>query len=406
MAIIVQKYGGTSVANIDLIKNTAKKIIAEIQQGNKVIVVVSAMAGETNKLVSFANQISKLTTKEELAEYDVVVSAGEQVTSGLLALELIALGKKARSWQAWQLPIISDEVYGNANISYIDNKKLLESVANDEIPIIAGFQGCNQRERVTTFGRGGSDTSAIAIAAAVGAERCDIYTDVDGVYDVDPKIVPEALKLDKISYEEMLEMALMGSKILHSTSVEIAMKYSLPVTVLSSLSNKAGTMLVKQDQTKDQKPIMAISHSENDVKITLDGIPDQPGSLAALFDSLKEANITPELISQNITDQKASIVFTIDKQNLNKIIHHLENKRNDIKYQNMTIDDNVAKISVIGFGVRSNKNITTKLFSILAEKEINIMLFAIFEIKVIILISAEHLLLAIKTLHAELKHIS
>jgi aspartate kinase len=406
MAIIVQKYGGTSVASVDRIKNVAKKIIAEIERGNKVIVVVSAMAGETNKLVSFANQISKLTTSEELAEYDVVVSAGEQVTSGLLALELIALGKKARSWQAWQLPIISDEIHSNAKISYIDNKKLLASIENDEIPIIAGFQGCSSYGRTTTLGRGGSDTSAIAIAAAIGADRCDIYTDVDGVYDADPRMVPEALKLDKISYEEMLEMSLMGSKVLHSTSVEIAMKYNLPVTVLSSLSNKSGTILVDKEQTKDQKPMMAISHSQNNVKITLKDVPDQPGSLAALFESLREANITPEMISQNIVEQKASIVFIIEKENLNKLVHHLENKRSEIKYQTMLTDDHVAKISVIGSGIRSNKDVPEKIFSALAAKKINIMLVATAEIKITILISSEDLLSAVQTLHASLKHIS
>ncbi len=406
MAIIVQKYGGTSVASVDRIKNVAKKIIAEIERGNKVIVVVSAMAGETNKLVSFANQISKLTTSEELAEYDVVVSAGEQVTSGLLALELIALGKKARSWQAWQLPIISDEIHSNAKISYIDNKKLLASIENDEIPIIAGFQGCSSYGRTTTLGRGGSDTSAIAIAAAIGADRCDIYTDVDGVYDADPRMVPEALKLDKISYEEMLEMSLMGSKVLHSTSVEIAMKYNLPVTVLSSLSNKSGTILVDKEQTKDQKPMMAISHSQNNVKITLKDVPDQPGSLAALFESLREANITPEMISQNIVEQKASIVFIIEKENLNKLVHHLENKRSEIKYQTMLTDDHIAKISVIGSGVRSNKDVPEKIFSALAAKKINIMLVATAEIKITILISSEDLLSAVQTLYASLKHIS
>jgi aspartate kinase len=401
MAIIVQKFGGTSVAGVERIKNVAQRVKSEIDKGNNVVVVVSAMSGVTDQLVNYVNDTSPLVTPEQRAEYDTVVCSGEQVTSGLLALALQSIGIKARSWQGWQLPIKTDKSYNKSRIEEINTKPLLEAIARNEVAVVAGFQGVNDDNRSTTLGRGGSDTSAVALAAALKADRCDIYTDVEGVYTTDPRIVSKAKKLEKISYEEMLEMASLGAKVLQTRSVEMAMKYHVPVRVLSSFAKLPGTLVVDEDEDMEKKLITGIAYSRNEARVTLRKVPDKPGVSAAIFGPLADAEINVDMIVQNVSEsgETADMTFTVDKVDVNKAVSLLENCHKAIQYSELTIDNDVAKISIVGVGMRTHSGVAKLMFQVLADKGINIMVISTSEIKISVLIAAEYMELALRALH-------
>lgn len=404
--LVVQKFGGTSVGDIARIKNVAKKVKQEIDLGNKVIVVVSAMSGVTNQLVDYCGQVSDLTSNAALCEYDSIVSSGEQVTSGLLALELQSIGYKARSFLGWQIPLTTDSVHSKARIDEIDGDNLLRSMEENDVIVIAGFQGVNpETNRIATLGRGGSDTSAVAIAAAVKADRCDIYTDVDGVYTTDPRITDKARKLNKVTYEEMLEMAYSGSKVLQTRSVAMAMAHNVRVRVLSTFAEttaESGTILVNNDEeVMERRLITGISNSKNEVRITLKGMPDHPGLSSIIFGALAEAEVNVDMIVQNISADSATvdITFTIDKTELERAKIAIEEVRSRTRYQEMFIDENISKISVIGVGMISHSGVAHTMFKTLSDKGINILLISTSEIKISVLIAKEYGELAVRILH-------
>ena len=403
MSVIVQKFGGTSVGDIDKIKNVAKKVESEIKLGNKVIVVVSAMSGVTNQLVDYCNQMAKLVTPESLEEYDSIVSSGEQVTSGLLALELQSKGYKSRSFLGWQVPIKTNKAHSKARIEEIDGQTLLDSLKDNDVLVVAGFQGVNlETNRIATLGRGGSDTSAVAVAAAVKADRCDIYTDVEGVFTTDPRITDKARKLDKVAYDEMLEMAYSGSKVLQTRSVAMAMAHNVRVRVLSTFSNNSGTTLVNNEEIMERRIITGISYSKDDVRVTLKNMPDHPGLSSNIFGALSENEINVDMIVQNIShDNKfVDITFTTPKTDLDRALKAIESIEDKIKYEEISIDKNVVKISVVGVGMASNSGVAYTMFKTLSEKGINISLISTSEIKISILIDREYGELAVRILHS------
>ncbi|UYN94138.1 MAG: aspartate kinase [Enhydrobacter sp.] len=407
MARIVLKFGGTSVGDIDRIKNVARKVKAEVDYGNQVAVVVSAMSGATNQLVKWVNDIAPL---HDAGEYDVVVATGEQVTIGLLALALQQEGVKSRSWVSWQIPIRTDASHGKARIVEIDTEAMAETMAAGEVPIVPGFQGVAPNGRITTLGRGGSDTSAVALAAALKADRCDIYTDVDGVYTTDPRIVEKARKIDQVTYEEMLEMASQGSKVLQTRSVELAMNHHVRVQVLSSFdealgSDLPGTMVVDEDeimaQGLEKSVVSGIAFSKDEAKITVTRVADRPGVAAAIFGPLAEANINVDMIVQNVSLDGSStdITFTVPRADLARAVQRLEQAQAELKFAEIKSDTNVAKISVIGVGMRSHAGVALKMFETLAGKGINIQVISTSEIKVSVLVAAEYTELAVRALH-------
>ncbi len=402
MALIVQKFGGTSVANIERIRNVATKVKKELDLGNQVAVVVSAMAGVTNQLVAYVNEISPLGTRDGWAEYDQVVSTGEQVTCGLLALTLQEMGIPARSFTGWQIPLKTDNAHGKARITDIDATELHKTLNDGKVAVIAGFQGIAEDGRVATLGRGGSDTSAVAIAAALKANRCDIYTDVDGVYTTDPRVVTGARKLEKISYEEMLELASLGAKVLQTRSVEMAMNHNVVVQVLSSFSDTPGTLLVEEEESMEQKRITGIAFSRDESRITLTAVPDKPGVAAAIFGPLAEANINVDMIVQNVDEigKVTDMTFTVGRADFERTVAALEKARPVLQYKELTTDKNVAKISAIGVGMRSHTGVAQEMFRALAEKGINILVISTSEIKISVLISEEYTELAVRALHA------
>lgn len=404
--LIVQKFGGTSVGDIARIKNVAKKVKSELDKNNKIIVVVSAMSGVTNQLVDYCNQVSPLTSNESLTEYDSIVATGEQVTCGLLALELQSIGYKARSFLGWQVPILTDEVPSKARIEEIDGATILKALEEFDVIVIAGFQGVNQKSnRVATLGRGGSDTSAVAIAAAVNADLCDIYTDVNGVYTTDPRITDKARKLNKVTYEEMLEMAYSGSKVLQTRSVAMAMAHNVRVRVLSTFeetTENSGTILVNNnEEIMERRVITGISYSKNDVRITLVKMPDHPGLSAAIFGALASKEVNVDMIVQNISaDGKfIDITFTAGKEELERAKLAIESIKDEVKYAELKIDDNIAKISVIGVGMISHSGVAHTMFKTLADKGINLLLISTSEIKISVLIAKEYGELAVRVLH-------
>lgn len=398
MARIVQKFGGTSVANTDRIKAVALRVKKEVDAGNQVAVVLSAMSGETNKLVDFVTTMSKLY---DAREYDAVVATGEQVTVGLLALALQDLGIPARSWLGWQIPIHTSGVHGKARIEAIETEGLNERLNRGEVCVVAGFQGLGPDNRITTLGRGGSDTSAVALAAALGAERCDIYTDVDGVYTTDPRITPKARKINKITYEEMLEMASVGAKVLQTRSVELAMKQRVRVQVLSSYSDEPGTLVVDEDEIVEHELVSGVAYSRDEAKITLLGVPDHPGIAAGIFGPLADAGINVDMIVQNVSsaDKSTDLTFTLPMADLDRAIATVEGLKEELAYRDLTTDKSVAKISVIGVGMRSNAGVAQRMFTALAEKGINIQVISTSEIKVSVLIAEEYTELAVRALH-------
>jgi aspartate kinase len=380
----------------------ASKVKKELDLGHRVAVVVSAMSGVTNQLVAYVNEASPLTTQAAWSEYDQVVSTGELVTSGLLALTLQQMGIPAQSFAGWQIPLKTDSAHGKARIVSIDADAMHKVLKSGKVAVVAGFQGVGNDGRVTTLGRGGSDTSAVALAAALQADRCDIYTDVDGVYTTDPRIVPAARKLDKISYEEMLELASLGAKVLQTRSVEMAMNHNVIVQVLTSFEDKPGTLLVKEEDIVEQKRITGIAFTRDDARVTLTGVPDRPGVAAAIFGPLATANINVDMIVQNVDEigKVTDMTFTIPKADLDRTMKLLEAERGNLKYKELTADKNVAKVSAIGVGMRSHVGIAQDMFKALADKGINILVISTSEIKISVLIAEEYTELAVRALHA------
>jgi len=398
MARIVMKFGGTSMAGMERIRNVAARVKHVVSQGNEVAVVVSAMAGDTDRLVGFCKEASPLY---DPAEYDVVVASGEQVTSGLLAMTLKAMGVDARSWLGWQLPIRTVEAHAKARVSDIDTIDLLASMRAGKVAVIPGFQGMMADGRVSTLGRGGSDTSAVALAAALKADRCDIFTDVDGVYTTDPRIVAKARKLDKISYEEMLEMASVGAKVLQIRSVEMAMKHGVRLQVLSSFEDKPGTLVVDEDEIMEQELVSGIAYSRDEAKITLLKVADRPGIAASIFGPLADANINVDMIVQNVSESgdTTDMTFTVSKADFERAKQVIEGQRNQVQFAGMIADSNVVKVSVIGVGMRSHAGIAQRMFKALAEKGINIQVISTSEIKISVLVAEEYTELAVRALH-------
>jgi aspartate kinase len=399
MALIVQKFGGTSVADIDRIKAVAERVKKEVDAGNQVAVVLSAMSGVTNALVGY---VSDITALHDAREYDSVVATGEQVTVGLLALALQSLGIPARSWLGWQIPIHTDDAHGKARIQSIETEEMHKRLDKGEVCVVAGFQGLGPDNRITTLGRGGSDTSAVALAAALKADRCDIYTDVDGIYTSDPRIVSAARKLNKITYEEMLEMASLGAKVLQTRSVELAMKCGVRLQVLTSFADKPGTLVVDEEEIVEKELVSGIAYSRDDAKITLSSVADRPGQAAAIFGPLADANINVDMIVQNMSvDQQATdITFTLPKEDLSKAIETLEKKKSELGFKALNADPDVVKISVVGVGMRSHAGVAGMMFNTLAEKGINIQVISTSEIKVSVLVAEEYTELALRALHS------
>ncbi len=399
MARIVMKFGGTSVGDCDRIKNVARRVKAEVERGNEVAVVVSAMSGVTNQLVDYCKQISPLYDPRE---YDAVVSTGEQVTIGLLAIALQELGLDARSWCGWQLPVRTDGAHGKARIESIDTTGMLAAMNKGQIAVMAGFQGLGPDSRISTLGRGGSDTSAVALAAALHADRCDIYTDVDGIYTTDPRIVAKARKLDKITYEEMLELASLGAKVLQTRSVEMAMKHRVRVQVLSSFVDMPGTLVCDEDEIVEKELVSGIAYSRDEAKITLVKVADRPGVAAAIFGPLADNNVNVDMIVQNVSEDGKStdLTFTVGKADLDRAIKVLEDRKTELAYERLVPDSDVVKVSVIGMGMRSHAGVAQKMFQTLAEKGINILVISTSEIKVSVLIAEDYTELALRALHS------
>lgn len=406
------KFGGTSLAGIGRIKCAARHIERECAAGQKVVVVTSAMAGVTDKLIGWMRELSCIC---DLREYDSVISSGEQVTSGLLSIALQELGISARSWQGWQIPVITDELHGAAHIEKIDGHALHESLNQGHVAVIAGFQGVTPSGRISTLGRGGSDTSAVAIAAALSADRCDIYTDVDGVYTSDPRIVSRACRLDRISYEEMLEFASLGAKVLQTRSVEMAMKYRVPICVRSSFavpdtfallpvdgSSFTGTLVCDEDEIMEKQIVSGVTHSMDEAKITLIGLRDKPGISARVFGSLAAANISVDMIVQTVSGggERTDMTFTVPVSDFDRAMQIIGAIKSDIGYDDLLGSSGIAKISVIGVGMRSHAGVAVKMFKALAELGINIQAITTSEIKISVLIDSAFVELATRVLHS------
>ena len=397
MARIVMKFGGTSVADLDRIRTVADRVRREVAAGHEVAVVVSAMAGVTNQLVAWCQQLSPL---HDAREYDAVVATGEQVTTGLLAIALQTIGVEARSWQGWQIPVHTDGAHGKARVEAIEGAELIERMRAGQVPVVAGFQGIGPRNRITTLGRGGSDLSAVALAAAIAADRCDIYTDVDGIYTTDPRIVPRARKLDRISYEEMLELASVGAKVLQTRSVELALKQRVRLQVLSSFEDRPGSLVVDEDEIVEKPIVSGIAYSRDEAKVTLRGVPDRPGVAAAVFGALSRDNVNVDMIVQNLgADGTTDMTFTLGRADLPRAQEVLARARREVGFEALLADPEVAKISVVGIGMRSHAGVANTMFRALAEKGINIQVISTSEIKVSVLVGAEYTELAVRALH-------
>lgn len=398
MARLVMKFGGTSVADLDRIRAVARRVKREVLAGHEVAVVVSAMAGVTNQLVKWCQDLSPL---HDAREYDTVVATGEQVTTGLTAIALQAEGVDARSWQGWQIPIRTDDAHGKARIESIDAGELRRRMKLGQVPVVAGFQGIGPDQRITTLGRGGSDLSAVALAAALEADRCDIFTDVDGVYTTDPRIVPRARKLARISYEEMLELASVGAKVLQTRSVELAMKRRVRVQVLSSFEDVPGTLVVDEDEIVEKELVSGVAYSRDEAKLTLRRVPDRPGIAASVFGPLAAANINVDMIVQNVSaDGLTDLTFTVGRADLARARAVLDSNRERIGFEDLVVDPGVAKVSVVGIGMRSHAGVANTMFRTLAERGINIEVISTSEIKISVLIREEATELAVRALHS------
>lgn len=403
MALIVLKFGGTSVGDTERIKNAAAKVAAEVQAGNKVAVVVSAMAGVTDQLIGYCRSI---TPHYDLREYDSVVTAGENITAGLMAIALQNLGLKARSWQGWQVPLRTDGSYSKARILGVEAERLRARLDEGEVGVMAGFQGITDDERITTLGRGGSDTSAVALAIALKADRCDIYTDVDGVYTTDPRIVPKARKMERVAYEEMLELASLGAKVLQTRSVELARRYRMPVQVLSTFESAIGsalpgTLVTQGDAQMENNKVTGLAYSRNEAKVTLTKVADRPGTAASVFLPLARAGINVDMIVQTAAADRSTtqLTFTTSRTEIDRAIKILESEQQAIGYEGMQADSGVVKISLVGAGLRSHTGVAATMFETLAEKGINIQVIETSEISISVLIAEEYTELALRALH-------
>ncbi len=400
MSILVMKFGGTSVADLERIRNAAEKVRREVDNGHEVIVVVSAMAGRTNELVGWVEQVSPLF---DAREYDAVVSSGENVTAGLMALTLQEMGVPARSWQGWQVPVKTTDAHGAARIVEIPRENIDAKFAEGmKVAVVAGFQGVGPDGRITTLGRGGSDTTAVAFAAAFAAERCDIYTDVDGIYTTDPRITRKARKLEKISYEEMLELASLGAKVLQTRSVELAMRYKVRLQVRSSFSDEPGTLVCDEEEIMESRVVSGIAHSRDEAKFTLTDVEDRPGVAAAIFGPLAEAGVNVDMIVQNVAeDGRTDMTFSCPTNQVLRAEKALEEAaaRGDIAFGKMIRDEDVAKVSVVGIGMRSHAGVAARMFEALAREGINIEVITTSEIKISVLVARKYMELAVQTLH-------
>ncbi len=397
MALVVQKFGGTSMGSIDRIKHVAKRVLQEKEKGNDVVVVVSAMAGETDRLI---NLVKEITPEPNERDMDFVVSTGEQVSAGLLSIVLNSMGHPAISLTGWQAGIKTDKAFTKARILDIDVERIKKHLKDGKIVVITGFQGITETGDIATLGRGGSDTSAVAIAAALNADRCDIYTDVDGVYTADPRIVPEAKRIDVLSYEEMLELASLGAKVLQIRSVEFAMKYKVPLRVRSTFTEDEGTLIKEEDETMERVVVRGIAHNKNEARITVERVPDKPGIAAKIFDALAEANIPVDMIVQNVSvDGFTDISFTVEKNDAAKAVKITKEVANEIGAKNVIRDDKIAKVSVVGLGMRSHAGVAGKVFETLAKYGINIVMISTSEIKISCIVDEKFTELAVRVLH-------
>lgn len=397
--LIVQKYGGTSVANVERIKAVAERVVNTAKKGNQVVVIVSAMSGETDKLINLAYQVSSNPSEREM---DILLSSGERVTTALTALAIETLGHKALALTGWQAGIITDSVHTKAKIEKIEASRVLNALNNGYIVVIAGFQGITEADNeITTLGRGGSDLSAVAIAAALKSDLCEIYTDVDGVYTTDPNIVPEARKMDKISYEEMLEMASLGAKVLQTRSVEFAMKYEVPIVVRSSFSDNPGTLVTKEDEEMEKVTVSGITYDKNQAKITLIGLPDRPGIAAKLFTDIANANIVIDMIVQNVSSdgKSADISFTVAKTDLQKAFKLTESIAKELQAKEVIYRDDISKVSIVGVGMRTHSGVAAQMFNALASHGINILMISTSEIKISCVIESKYTELSVRVLH-------
>ena len=397
MALVVQKYGGTSMGSIERIRNVAKRVARTYDAGNDMVVVVSAMSGETNKLVALANEICEFPDNRE---YDVLVASGEQVSIALLAITLKSMGYKAKSYHGWQVPVITDSAFSKARIEEIPDTKMRADLKDGTIVIVAGFQGIDRDGNVTTLGRGGSDTSAVALAAALKADVCEIYTDVDGVYTTDPNICSDARKVEKVSYDEMLELASLGAKVLQIRSVEFAKKYNVDVHVRSSFNDNTGTMVTKEDKDMEAVLVSGIAYDKNEAKIAVMHVPDKPGIAAKLLTPLSDANISVDMIVQNVSeDGFTDFTFTVAKADFKKALVITNEVAKDIDAGKVLSDENISKVSVVGVGMRSHAGVATKMFQTLAKEGINIQMISTSEIKVSVVVDAKYTELAVRVLH-------
>ena len=399
MALVVQKYGGTSVGTVERIKNVAKKVVAARQRGNEVVIVVSAMAGETNRLLALAQQISELPDERER---DVLLASGEQVSSSLLSLAIKDLGQPARSFLGHQVRIETDKAYGKARIKSIDSTRIKRALKAGEIVVVAGFQGVDEEDNITTLGRGGSDTSAVAMAAALQANVCEIYTDVEGVFTTDPGICPKARKLDRVSYEEMIEMASTGAKVLQIRSVELAKNFAVPVHVRSSFSEAEGTWVIEEDKSMDSVLVSGVTYDKDEAKITLLKVPDRPGLAAQIFSPIAEAHIVVDMIIQNASeDGTTDLTFTVSKADYKKAISLVEKTASVIQAKGIKVDPNIAKVSIVGVGMRTHAGVAAKMFRVLAREGINIEMISTSEIKISVVIGEKQMERAVRVLHEE-----
>lgn len=397
MALIVQKYGGTSVGDLDRIANVARKVAATKDKGNDVVVVVSAMAGETDRLLGLAKKISPLPNEREV---DVLISTGEQVTIALLAMTLESMGYKARSYCGWQIPLVTDAAYGAARVTDIKKEALLQDLQAGHIIVVAGFQGVDDAGNVTTLGRGGSDTSAVAVAAALNADLCEIFTDVDGVYTTDPNITTKARKIPKIAYEEMLEMASLGAKVLYIRAVEFAMRYKVPVVVRSSFTDNEGTLVTEENLDMEKESVRSVTCNTKEAKITVSGVEDKPGIASTIFSLLADSNIVVDMIIQNSSEAgKTDISFTLPKADLEKGLEICQRLKENLNAEEISGSSDVAKVSIIGLGMRSHSGVAAKMFTALAKEGINIEMISTSEIKISCVISQKYAELAVRTLH-------
>jgi len=398
MALVVQKYGGTSVGTVEKIQNVARRVARTYDEGNDMVVVVSAMAGETNKLVALAEAMCEFPSERE---YDVLVAAGEQVSVALLSMALQSMGYKAKSYLGWQIPILTDNTSSKARIEEIQDTNIREDLHNGTIVIVAGFQGVDRDNNITTLGRGGSDTSAVAVAAALKADVCEILTDVDGVYTTDPRIVPEATKMEKVTYDEMLEMASLGSKVLQIRSVEFAKKYNVVVHVRSSLNDNPGTLVMKEDADMETVLVSGITYNKDEAKISVMRVPDKPGTAAQIFSPLSSANITVDMIIQNVSHEGSTdMTFTVPRADFKKALKIVEETASKIGAVGVESNVAIAKVSIVGVGMRSHSGIASKMFETLAEEGVNIQMISTSEIKVSCVIDDKYTELAVRVLHA------